>query len=143
MHEYSSTTLVPAFQPDFWSAYTLHLISSYISILCFAFTFASGLTFIIYKRFAAVFTKSFNIGFVFFTISIVSGSVWANYAWGTYWSWDPKETLSLFSWLAGTVWLYLRYGRGLFGRRMVWAVVIGIVISRILYFVLARSLASW
>jgi len=45
------------------------------------------------------------IGFLFFTIGIMTGSVWAHYAWGRYWGWDPKETWALITWLiyAGTL----------------------------------------
>jgi len=50
------------------------------------------------------------IGFLFFTVGIMTGSVWAHYAWGRYWGWDPKETWALITWLiyAGTLHVRLR-----------------------------------
>lgn len=49
-----------------------------------------------------------GIGFPFLTIGILSGSVWANEAWGSYWNWDPKETWSLITWLIFAIYLHLR-----------------------------------
>lgn len=49
-----------------------------------------------------------STGFVFLTIMIVSGSIWANSAWGSYWSWDPVETWSLVAWLVYGLYLHLR-----------------------------------
>jgi len=51
---------------------------------------------------------SIYIGFPFLSIGIVTGSVWAKYAWGAYWSWDPKETWSLITWLIYIFFLHLR-----------------------------------
>ena len=47
-------------------------------------------------------------GFPFLGVGIVSGAVWANYAWGTYWSWDPKETWSLITWFIYAAYLHAR-----------------------------------
>lgn len=52
--------------------------------------------------------RSIGIGFPFLTIGILSGSVWANEAWGSYWNWDPKETWSLITWLIFAIYLHLR-----------------------------------
>nr|YP_009130571.1 cytochrome c biogenesis protein [Tydemania expeditionis]CEO91101.1 cytochrome c biogenesis protein [Tydemania expeditionis] len=52
--------------------------------------------------------RSIGIGFPFLTIGILSGSVWANEAWGSYWSWDPKETWSLVTWIIFAIYLHLR-----------------------------------
>lgn len=49
-----------------------------------------------------------SIGFPLLTIGILSGSVWANEAWGSYWSWDPKETWSLITWIIYAIYLHLR-----------------------------------
>lgn len=51
-------------------------------------------------------------GFPFLTIGMTTGSIWANVAWGNYWSWDPKETCSLITWLVYLVYLHLRVLRG-------------------------------
>src|SRR4030042_1969215 len=42
--------------------------------------------------------KTIAVGFPLLTIGIITGAAWANYAWGSYWSWDPKETWSLITW---------------------------------------------
>jgi cytochrome c-type biogenesis protein CcsB len=49
-----------------------------------------------------------SIGFPFLTIGIMSGAVWANEAWGSYWSWDPKETWALITWLIFAIYLHSR-----------------------------------
>nr|YP_010760479.1 cytochrome c heme attachment protein [Cuscuta polyanthemos]WEY30477.1 cytochrome c heme attachment protein [Cuscuta polyanthemos] len=49
-----------------------------------------------------------SLGFLFLTLGLVSGSVWANEAWGAYWSWDPKETWSFITWLVFTIYLHIR-----------------------------------
>ncbi|OYV73447.1 MAG: c-type cytochrome biogenesis protein CcsB, partial [Deltaproteobacteria bacterium 21-66-5] len=51
-------------------------------------------------------------GFPFLTAGIITGAAWANYAWGTYWSWDPKETWSLIVWLVYAAFLHARITRG-------------------------------
>jgi len=65
------------------------------------------------------------IGFPLLTIGIVTGAAWANYAWGTYWSWDPKETWSLIVWFIYAAFLHARFTRGWVGRRAAWLSVIG------------------
>ena len=49
-----------------------------------------------------------GLGFPFLTIGIISGAVWANEAWGSYWSWDPKETWALITWLTFASYLHVR-----------------------------------
>ena len=58
------------------------------------------------------------IGFLMLTLGIITGSVWAHSAWGSYWSWDPKETWSLISWLIYAFVLHSRLVRGWKGKRM-------------------------
>ena len=53
-----------------------------------------------------------GLGFPFLTIGIISGAVWANEAWGSYWSWDPKETWALITWLIFAVYLHSRLLKG-------------------------------
>ncbi len=65
------------------------------------------------------------IGFPLLTIGIVTGAAWANYAWGTYWSWDPKETWSLIVWFVYAAFLHARFTRGWVGRRAAWLSIIG------------------
>jgi len=61
--------------------------------------------------------KTIAIGFPLLTIGIITGAFWANVAWGTYWSWDPKETWSLIVWLIYAAYLHARITRGWRGKR--------------------------
>jgi len=58
-----------------------------------------------------------SIGFPLFTLSIITGAVWAEYAWGTYWSWDPKQTWSLIAWFFYALILHLRLTSGWRGKK--------------------------
>ncbi|PHM09809.1 c-type cytochrome biogenesis protein CcsB, partial [Nostoc sp. 'Peltigera malacea cyanobiont' DB3992] len=58
-----------------------------------------------------------GLGFPLLTIGIIAGGVWANEAWGSYWSWDPKETWALITWLVFAAYLHARITRGWQGRR--------------------------
>jgi cytochrome c-type biogenesis protein CcsB len=69
--------------------------------------------------------KAIMIGFPLLTLGIVTGAAWANYAWGTYWSWDPKETWSLIVWFIYAAFLHARITRGWAGRRAAWLSMVG------------------
>jgi len=58
-----------------------------------------------------------GLGFPFLTIGIISGGVWANEAWGSYWSWDPKETWALITWLVFATYLHARITQGWDGKK--------------------------
>jgi len=58
-----------------------------------------------------------GLGFPFLTIGIISGAVWANEAWGSYWSWDPKETWALITWLVFAIYLHSRLLKGWQGEK--------------------------
>ena len=58
-----------------------------------------------------------GLGFPFLTIGIISGGVWANEAWGSYWSWDPKETWALITWLVFATYLHARLTKGWEGQK--------------------------
>lgn len=58
-----------------------------------------------------------GLGFPFLTIGILSGAVWANEAWGSYWSWDPKETWALLTWLIFAIYLHTRLTKGWEGEK--------------------------
>ena len=58
-----------------------------------------------------------GLGFPFLTIGIIAGGVWANEAWGSYWSWDPKETWALITWLVFATYLHARFTKGWEGRK--------------------------
>ena len=67
------------------------------------------------------------VGFAFplLTLCIITGAIWADYAWGTYWSWDPKETWSLVTWIIYAGYLHARLMYGWKGKRAAWMVVFG------------------
>lgn len=73
-------------------------------------------------------------GFLFLTIGIITGAVWANSAWGTYWSWDPKETWSLITWAIYALMLHLRLMKGWHGKRIAWISIIGFMAVMFTYF---------
>ena len=58
-----------------------------------------------------------GLGFPFLTIGIIAGGVWANEAWGSYWSWDPKETWALITWLVFAAYLHARITKNWEGKR--------------------------
>jgi cytochrome c-type biogenesis protein CcsB len=58
-----------------------------------------------------------GIGFPLLTIGILSGAIWANEAWGSYWSWDPKETWALITWLVFAIYLHMRITKGWNGKK--------------------------
>lgn len=69
--------------------------------------------------------KCIIFGFVWLTVGIITGAIWANEAWGTYWSWDPKETWSLITWFLYAAALHARYVRGWAGRKIAWLAILG------------------
>jgi len=69
--------------------------------------------------------KTVAIGFPLLTVGIITGAVWANAAWGTYWGWDPKETWSLITWLFYLAYLHARYTRGWRGTRAAILSIVG------------------
>jgi cytochrome c-type biogenesis protein CcsB len=64
-------------------------------------------------------------GFLWLSLGIITGSVWANSAWGTYWSWDPKETWSLITWFIYAALLHARTLQGWRGNRVAWLSIVG------------------
>jgi cytochrome c-type biogenesis protein CcsB len=73
--------------------------------------------------------KSISIGFIFFTIATILGAMWAAEAWGSYWSWDAKETWALIVWLNYAAWLHLRLVKGLRGTMLAWWALIGLLVT--------------
>ncbi len=61
--------------------------------------------------------RSILVGFVLLTLGLITGAIWANEAWGTWWSWDPKETWAFISWLFYAAYLHMRISKGWQGRR--------------------------
>lgn len=74
-----------------------------------------------------------GLGFPLLTIGIIAGAVWANEAWGTYWSWDPKETWALITWLVFAAYLHARITKGWQGRRPAILAAAGFIVVWICY----------
>ncbi|MBW4519699.1 MAG: c-type cytochrome biogenesis protein CcsB [Scytolyngbya sp. HA4215-MV1] len=74
-----------------------------------------------------------GLGFPLLTIGIIAGAVWANEAWGSYWSWDPKETWALITWLVFAAYLHARITKGWQGRRPAILAATGFVVVWVCY----------
>ena len=74
-----------------------------------------------------------GLGFPFLTIGIISGAVWANEAWGSYWSWDPKETWALITWLVFAIYLHSRLLKGWQGEKAALVGSVGFFVIWICY----------
>jgi cytochrome c-type biogenesis protein CcsB len=143
--------LVPALQSD-WLLY--HVITSFVSYGAFAVSFGISALYLFKMRaekrglredsILAMFPdlkvldevnyKSIAVGFPLLSLGIITGAAWANYAWGTYWSWDPKETWSLITWFIYAAYLHARMTRGWHGRRAAWLSIIGFAAVVFTYF---------
>ena len=75
-----------------------------------------------------------SLGFIFLTIGILSGAVWANEAWGSYWNWDPKETWAFITWTIFAIYLHIRTNKNLRGANSAIVAFIGFLIIWICYF---------
>lgn len=123
---------------------TFHVITAMFSYGAFAVSFGLGLMYLIKAAKSAEKSSKASrippletldelaykvVGFAFplLTLCIITGAIWANYAWGTYWSWDPKETWSLITWIIYAGYLHARLMYGWKGKRAAWLAVIGFV----------------
>nr|YP_009522899.1 CcsA [Eucalyptus pauciflora]AXQ37334.1 CcsA [Eucalyptus pauciflora] len=75
-----------------------------------------------------------SLGFIFLTIGILSGAVWANEAWGSYWNWDPKETWAFITWTLFAIYLHTRTNKNLESLNCAIVASIGFLIIWICYF---------
>nr|QVL24986.1 cytochrome c biogenesis protein [Elsholtzia rugulosa] len=75
-----------------------------------------------------------SLGFLFLTVGILSGAVWANEAWGSYWSWDPKETWAFITWIIFAIYLHTQTNIKLKGRNSAIVAFIGFLVIWICYF---------
>ncbi len=129
--------LVPALQSN-WLLY--HVITCFLGYAAFAVACGISIMYLIREGndgsgIVATFPASrvlddlnyraIMVGFPLLTLGIVTGAAWANYAWGTYWSWDPKETWSLIVWFVYAAFLHARITRGWVGKRAAWLSIIG------------------
>jgi cytochrome c-type biogenesis protein CcsB len=74
-----------------------------------------------------------GLGFPFLTVGILSGAVWANESWGSYWSWDPKETWALLTWLIFAIYLHTRLVKGWQGKKPAIIASLGFLVVWICY----------
>lgn len=81
--------------------------------------------------------KAISFGWPLFTLGMVTGSIWAESAWGSYWSWDPKETWSLITWSIYLVLLHLRT-LGWRGRKMAYLSITGFIFVLVSFYVISR-----
>jgi len=142
------TPLVPALQSN-WLA--IHVITCFLGYASFAVSFGISILYIIRDRGGSqaegvskwlpapsildeINYKSIVIGFPMLTLGIVTGAAWANYAWGTYWSWDPKETWSLITWFIYAAFLHARFTRDWRGRKAALLSIFGFAAVLFTYF---------
>lgn len=116
--------------------FPVHITFSFLGSAAFALSFGAGIMYLIQnrmlksKRFTGLYQilpsldtldkvnyTCLSIGFPLMTLGIISGAFWANTAWGTYWSWDPKETWTLITWFLYAALLHGRLTIGWRGRK--------------------------
>lgn len=139
--------LMPALQSNWMS---IHVTVYFLGYAALSISFAAGIVYLINRAIkgegknkqqaangGAVKSISYDklgyiavsIGFPFLTFGIISGAVWAKQAWGTYWSWDPKETWSLITWLFYLVYLHLPFAIPRLNiKRTTWPVLFSLVL---------------
>ncbi len=143
--------LIPALQSNWLHA---HVITCFLSYSSFALSCAVSVMYLLKLRkkekgqkeagLIALFPsldaldtlvyKTIVVGFPLLTIGIVTGAAWANYAWGSYWSWDPKETWSLITWFVYAIFLHARFAREWRGKRTAALSIIGFLAVIFTYF---------
>ncbi|MFW0883907.1 c-type cytochrome biogenesis protein CcsB [Candidatus Acidulodesulfobacterium sp. H_13] len=137
---------IPALQ-SYWLLY--HIISLFVSYGAFAAAFGLGILYLIKNRketdkakkqgrFFSLLPPSAVIeetiyrvvvfGLFFLTVGVVIGAAWADSAWGGFWSWDPKETWSLITWLTYVLFIHAKITKGWGGKKMAWIAIIGFAI---------------
>ena len=142
------TPLVPALQSN-WL--TIHVTTCFFGYASFAVSFGISILYLIRDKKGVqkekvpkwlpptpildeINYKSIVIGFPMLTLGIVTGAAWANYAWGSYWSWDPKETWSLITWFIYAAFLHARLTRDWRGRRAAILSIVGFTAVLFTYF---------
>ena len=139
--------LIPALKSNWLIA---HVVTCFLGYAGFALAFGLSLTYFVKPKQpenSRIFSRLPDeeiideltyqmvvFGFLFLTIGIITGAVWANSAWGKYWSWDPKETWSLITWFVYAIFLHLRMMRGWHGRNLALVSIIGFMAVLFTYF---------
>jgi cytochrome c-type biogenesis protein CcsB len=135
--------LVPALQNNL--LLTVHVATAIVAYGSFTIAFAAALLFLIQPEggrwglprpeiLDEIGYRAVVVGFPFLTLVIVLGAIWAEVAWGSYWSWDPKETASLVTWLLYGAYLHARVTYGWRGRRAAALLMIGFAATLFTYF---------
>lgn len=147
--------LMPALQSN-WLA--IHVITCFFGYAAFAVSFGISLLFLIQHRWEGTSVgigwlpntkildeinyRSIVFGFPMLTVGIITGAAWAHYAWGSYWTWDPKETWSLITWLIYAAFLHARISRDWRGRRIAILSLVGFIAVLFTYFGVSYILAG-
>ncbi len=139
--------LVPALQSN-WL--TVHVITCFLGYAAFAIACGLGIMYLL-RHYARSNTgiwahlpdlrtlddliyRTILFGFFWLTVGIITGSVWAEQAWGSYWSWDPKETWSLITWFIYATAIHARLVRGWAGKRIAFLSILGFLSVIFTYF---------
>lgn len=77
--------------------------------------------------------RCISVGFPLLTIGIITGGLWANHAWGSYWSWDPKESMALVTWLSYAAYIHLRIHREIPADKLAVVSCIGLLLTLLTY----------
>jgi cytochrome c-type biogenesis protein CcsB len=128
--------LVPALQSNWLIA---HVVTCFVGYAAFAVAAGLGIMYFISARPGSdsrmpapevlddIMHKTMVFGFIWLSAGIITGAIWANSAWGTYWSWDPKETWSLITWFFYAITLHARYTRGWSGKTIAVLSIFGFI----------------
>jgi ABC-type transport system involved in cytochrome c biogenesis permease subunit len=133
-----ATPLVPALQ-SYWL--WLHVSVTLLGEAFFAVAFVASLLYLRgdteekKQKMDAVAYRAVAVGFPLFTLGgLIFGMVWAYKAWGTYWSWDPKEVWSLITWFVFALYLHTRIVMGWKGKRSALIAILGFLAALFTYF---------
>jgi len=142
----NASPLVPSLQSNWLMmhvsmmmfSYAILLLGSLLSILLLVITKNNSLQ--IFKTKTNLLVnldnwsyRTIGLGFPCLTIGIISGAVWANEAWGSYWSWDPKETWALITWIVFAAYIHARLSKGWVGEKAAMLGSFGFIVVWICY----------
>jgi len=136
-------SLVPALQQS--ALLSAHVASAVVAYGTLTIGFGAAILYLIQNRkhspwlpdidvLDTISYRSVIIGFPFLTLLIVLGALWADIAWGSYWSWDPKETASLVTWLIYAAYMHARMMRGWRGSRAAVLLIVGFAAILLTFF---------